>query len=124
MPSNAQVIEAVERRLQCQQAIVRTQMRRGLTSLATIASTAPWIGGFGTYLGMVGSFKGCNGDPYACMAATVEEILKALVPTAFGLLVAVPAFWFYKYLSSEMEVFDIEMENVSVELVNHLRRRK
>jgi biopolymer transport protein ExbB/TolQ len=54
------------------------------------------------------------------VAATIEGSAEALVPTALGLLVALPAWWGYRHSSNRAEAFDIEMENASVELLNCL----
>ena len=83
-------------------------------------------GVLGTVLGIPTAFKGCIGERSACIAATIDAIATALVPAALGLLVALPAFWCYRYLSSRVEAFDIEMESASVQVVNwltHLARR-
>ncbi len=118
--SGPEVIEAVKRGSRRSATVVHREMKRGLNSLATIASTAPFVGISGTVSGIVNSFPGCGADRSTCMAAVFERLSGSLVPTALGLLVAIPALWCYKYLSSQMEVFDREMENASVESVNHL----
>ena len=54
------------------------------------------------------------------LAGISTGIAEALVTTALGLLVAVPAVWCYNYFTGKMELFDVEMENSSTELVNYL----
>ena len=54
----------------------------------------------------------------------MQGLSEALIPTALGLLVAVPAYWGYKHLSHEVEVFHVEMENTSLESMNYLSHRK
>jgi len=78
----------------------RGQMKRGLNSLATIASTAPLVGFYGTCIGIVSAFKGCGGEKWACIAATVWGIAEGLVPAAIGVFAAIPAWWGYRYLPS------------------------
>lgn len=95
-------------------------MKRGLNSLAPIASIAGWAGLFGTVLGIVNSFPGCGGERSACMAAADERLSDSFVPTGLGLLVALPALWGYRFLCREMDALDMEMENASLELVNYL----
>ena len=99
---------------------VRLEMKRGLSGLATIACTAPLVGMFGTVIGIFDAFKGCGASRWVCLAATIEGICEALVTTALGLLVAVPATWCYNYLSSRMELFEVEMDLASLELVSYL----
>jgi biopolymer transport protein ExbB/TolQ len=123
---DAQAIEAARRGSARSATLIRRQMRQGLNSLATIASTAAWFGLFGTVLGMVNSFKGCGGERSICMAATVAGVSESLMWTAFGLVVALEALWFYRYLSTQVEAFEIEMKSASLQLANdlslHLRR--
>jgi biopolymer transport protein ExbB/TolQ len=95
-------------------------MKRSLSGLASIASTAPLVGLFGTVIGILDAFKGCIGQKWFCTMMVLEGICEALVTTALGLLVAVPAVWFYNYLSGKMEIFEIEMELASLELISYL----
>lgn len=120
MLSDAEAIEAVRRASQRSANLVHSEMKHGLNTLAAIAATAPFVGLFGTLLGIANSFPGCSGEWSWCMAAIFERLAQSLAPTALGLFVAVPALWFYRYLSSQLEVFDVEMESASVELLNHL----
>lgn len=95
-------------------------MKRGVSGLATIASTAPFFGLFGSVLGIVNSFVGCGGEKSACMAALTERLSQAVIPTALGLLVAIPALWSYRHLCAQIEAFDVEMDAISVEILNRL----
>ena len=126
--SDSVVIEAVKQGLKRAAAVAHGHMKRGLNSLATVTAVAPLVGLFGTILGIANSFSGCGVSKAHCMAAMAERLSVSLVPTALGLLVAIPALWCYKYLSSEVEAFDLEIENASVALVNyliiHLGRRR
>ena len=97
-------------------------MKRGLNSLATISSVAPFIGVFGTLLGIFNSFRGVGTEKSTVMYLTLTYLSDALLPTALGVLVAVLAFCFYKYLLASLENFDVEMKNASLELVDELAR--
>jgi biopolymer transport protein ExbB/TolQ len=97
-------------------------MKRGLVSLATIASTAPWFGLLGTVLVIHNSFGSVDGSKESIMAGIAERLSQALVPTALGLIVALGAMWCYKYLLTEAEVFDSDMEIASLQLINQLCR--
>jgi biopolymer transport protein ExbB len=118
--SRTELFEFVERALRRRSAEVRLEMKRSLSGLASIASTAPLVGLFGTVIGILDAFKGCIGQKWFCTMMVLEGICEALVTTALGLLVAVPAVWFYNYLSGKMEIFEIEMELASLELISYL----
>lgn len=118
--SHAEILESVERSLQCASRTTGLEMKRGLCALAGIATTAPLIGMFGTVVGLLGAFRGCIGQKWFCTMMILEAICEALVSTIAGLLVAIPAAWFYNYLSNRMELFNIEMQLASLELLNYL----
>jgi biopolymer transport protein ExbB len=117
------VIDVVDRKLATSRKKIHTQMKRGLIGLATIAATAPFVGLFGTTQGIMSAFKGCDGQKEACMAATTSGISEALLTTALGLLVAVPAAFAYNYFSTRMEFMDTETELTSQALVAALTSR-
>jgi biopolymer transport protein ExbB/biopolymer transport protein TolQ len=121
--SRAELLDLAQRSLRCSSAQVRLDMKRGLNGLASIASTAPLVGLFGTVIGVLDSFKGCIGQKWFCEMMVLEGITEALVSTALGLLVAVPAVWFYNHLSNKLEAFDIEMKLASLELTTYLALR-
>ncbi len=95
-------------------------MSRGVASLATIASTAPWVGFFGTVLGITFSFRGVIGDKTAFMAAIAASLGKSLVPGAWGLLTAIVSHAFYRYARNRLAAFDDEMNCAALDLVNRL----
>jgi biopolymer transport protein ExbB len=122
--SEADVIEAAKRGLERSVAIVHAEMKRGLSGLATIGSTAPFVGLFGTVLGILNAFKGISAEKTTGLSAVAGGIAEALVTTALGLLVAVPAVWTYNYFTNKVEAFDVEMDNSSMELVNYFITRR
>jgi biopolymer transport protein ExbB/biopolymer transport protein TolQ len=99
-------------------------MKRGLAGLATIGSTAPFVGLFGTVVGIINAFKGISAQKATGLSAVAGGIAEALVTTAIGLLVAVPAVWAYNIFTSRVEAFDVEMDNSSMELVNYFITRR
>ncbi len=99
-------------------------MKRGLSALATIGSTAPFVGLFGTVIGILNAFKGIASSHATGLSAVAGGIAEALVTTAFGLLVAVPAVWAYNYFTNKVEAFDVEMDNSSMELINYFILRR
>jgi biopolymer transport protein ExbB len=122
--SDAEVIEAAKRGLERSVAIVHAEMKRGLSALATIGSTAPFVGLFGTVVGILNAFKGIESQKATGLSAVAGGIAEALVTTAFGLLVAVPAVWAYNYFTNKVEAFDVEMDNSSMELINYFILRR
>ena len=122
--SDAEVIDAAKRGLERSVAIVHAEMKRGLSALATIGSTAPFVGLFGTVVGIINAFKGIQAEKATGLSAVAGGIAEALVTTAFGLLVAVPAVWAYNYFTNKVEAFDVEMDNSSMELINYFILRR
>ncbi len=116
-------IEASKRALERAEAIVHAELKRGMGTLATIGSTAPFVGLFGTVVGIINAFHGIAAEKQTGLAAVAGGISEALVTTAFGLLVAVPAVWAYNAFSERVESFDIEMDNSSSELVDYFLKR-
>jgi biopolymer transport protein ExbB/biopolymer transport protein TolQ len=119
-----EVIEAAKRGLERSVAIVHAEMKRGLSGLATIGSTAPFVGLFGTVTGIINAFKGIQNSKATGLSAVAGGISEALVTTALGLLVAVPAVWAYNYFTNKVEAFDVEMDNSSMELINYFITRR
>ncbi len=122
--SDEEVIEAAKRGLERSVAIVHAEMKRGLSGLATIGATAPFVGLFGTVLGIINAFKGIAAEKATGLSAVAGGIAEALVTTALGLLVAVPAVWAYNYFTNKVEAFDVEMDNSSMELINYFITRR
>ena len=119
-----EVVEAAKRGLERSIAIVHAEMKRGLAGLATIGSTAPFVGLLGTVVGIINAFKGIATQKAAGLSAVAGGISEALVTTALGLLVAIPAVWAYNIFSNKVEAFDVEMDNSSMELVNYFITRR
>ena len=116
-------IEASKRALERAEAIVHAELKRGISSLATIGSTGPFVGLFGTVVGIINAFKGISSEKSTGLGAVAGGISEALVTTAVGLFVAIPAVWMYNYFSGRIEAFDVEMGNSSSELVNYFLKR-
>ncbi|MGH9354464.1 MAG: MotA/TolQ/ExbB proton channel family protein [Terriglobia bacterium] len=116
-------IEASKRALERASAIVHAELKRGVAALATVGSTAPFVGLFGTVLGIIHAFNGISTEHATGIGAVAGGISEALVTTAMGLLVAIPAVWLYNYFSSKLEAFDVEMDNSSSELIDYFLKR-
>ena len=117
-------VEASKRALQRAEAIKVAEFRRGLSGLATIGSTAPFVGLFGTVIGIITAFQEMRNAESAGIAAIAGGISEALFTTAFGLLVAVPAVWFFNYFTNKVDNFTVEMDNSSAELIDFFVKRR
>ncbi len=116
-------IEASKRALERAEAIVHAELKRGLGGLATIGSTAPFVGLFGTVVGIINAFEGIAKQKATGLGAVAGGISEALVTTAFGLFVAIPAVMMYNYFTNKVEAFDVEMDNSSSELIDYFLKR-
>ena len=112
-------IEASQRALERAEAIVHAKLKRGLSVLATIGSTAPFVGLFGTVVGILNAFQQIATQKTSGIGAVAGGISEALVTTAFGLLVAIPAVMTFNYFTGKVEAFDVEMVNSSSEILAH-----
>jgi biopolymer transport protein ExbB len=119
-----ETIEASRRALDRATAICIEDLKRGLGSLATIGSTAPFVGLFGTTIGIINAFMAMSTEETAGIAAVASGISEALVTTAFGLFVAVPAVWAFNAFTSRIETFTVEMDNSSSELIDYFLKRR
>jgi len=104
------ILEATRRSMECSITRTHQKLKRGLNALATIGSTAPFVGLFGTVLGIMNSFRGAAMEKSTYMGLVAGGIAEALVTTSLGLLVAVPAVWAYNYYATKLEAFDLEMD--------------
>jgi len=116
-------IEASKRALERAEAIVHAELKRGVSALATIGSTAPFVGLFGTVVGIINAFKTMAAEKTPGIGAIAGGISEALVTTAIGLFVAVPAVWMFNYFTGRCDAFDVEMGNSSSELVDYFLKR-
>jgi len=112
-------IASAGRALDRAEAIVHAKLKRGLSVLATIGSTAPFVVLFGTVVGILHAFDAIATQKIAGIGAVAGGISEALVTTAFGLLVAIPAVMAFNYFTGRVEAFDVEMDNSSSELVDY-----
>jgi len=116
-------IEASKRALERAEAIVHAELKRGVATLATIGATAPFVGLFGTVVGIINAFRGISTERSTGLGAVAGGISEALVTTAIGLFVAIPAFWMFNYFTTKIEGFDVEMSNSSSELIDYFLKR-
>lgn len=115
MPPNPQ---ALERAAQTAASESLTLMERRMTWLATIAQVAPFVGLFGTVMGIIDAFHGLGTAGAATLRAVAPGISEALITTAAGLVVAVPAVMGYNQLTARLREFGARMDDFGRELLN------
>jgi biopolymer transport protein ExbB/TolQ len=121
---SADEMEASKRALERAIAVKTAELKRGLAGLATVGSTAPFVGLFGTVVGIIGAFQALRNNESAGIGAVGGAIAEALVATAFGILVAVPAVWLFNYFTNKVTSFGVEMENSASELVDYFIKQR
>jgi biopolymer transport protein ExbB/TolQ len=117
-------IEAAKRAIERVTLITYSELKKGVGSLATIATTAPFIGLFGTVIGIMNAFGGMAKTGSGGIAAVSGGIAEALVTTALGLFVAIPAAWMFNYFTNTLERFQVEMSNSSSSLIDFFIKKQ
>jgi biopolymer transport protein ExbB len=117
-------IETAERGCRRAATIFTQELKRGLSTLATIATSSPFIGLFGTIAGIINAFRGMALTGSGGIGAVASGISEALVTTAFGIGVAIIALWCYNLLNTKIEVYEAEMSNTSSQIVDFFVRRQ
>jgi biopolymer transport protein ExbB/biopolymer transport protein TolQ len=95
------------------------KLRRGMTVLATVGATSPFIGLFGTVFGIINAFQGMAATGSGGIGAIAAGIAEALVTTGTGIGVALPAVWFFNFYIARIGIFTDEMSNASSELIDY-----
>jgi biopolymer transport protein ExbB len=122
--TEVEIVEAATRAVERATLLTTSDMKRGIGSLATIATITPFIGLFGTVIGIINAFHGMALTGSGGIGAVSAGIAEALVATAFGLGVAIPAAWMFNYFTNVLERLQIEMSNSSTELVDFFMKRQ
>jgi len=114
------VVDAVNRQMERAKERETANLKRGLGLVATTGTTAPFIGLFGTVVGIINAFQGLSGDGGGGLGAVAGGISEALFATAVGLLVAIPAVAAYNYFTSRVLKLQIDMNDVASELIDYV----
>ena len=122
--SEQEIVEAATRAVERATLLTTSDLKRGIGSLATIATITPFIGLFGTVIGIINAFTGMALAGSGGIGTVSSGIAEALVATAFGLGVAIPAAWMFNYFTNKLERLQIEMSNSSSELVDFFMKRQ
>ncbi len=117
-------IQAAERAIEREALITTADMKKGLAGLATIGTTAPFIGLFGTVIGIINAFRGMQQTGSGGIAAVSGGIAEALITTALGLFVAIPAVWLFNIFMNKIERFQVEMSNSASTLLDYFIKRR
>ncbi len=113
-------INSAERAVEREMLMTIVLIKRGLGILATVGSTAPFVGLLGTTMGIVNAFTGMAVSGGGGLGAISAGIAEALITTAFGLLVAIPAVWAYNYFQTKVDNITAEMTYSSKEMIDYL----
>jgi len=117
-----QKIESVQRGCDRAHAVFAQELKKGLPIVATVATSSPFIGLFGTIAGIINAFRGMALTGSGGIGAVAGGIAEALITTAFGIGVAIIALWCYNGLNSRTEVIGAEMDNAASEVIDFFVR--
>jgi biopolymer transport protein TolQ len=115
-------INVIQRALSRASSVELTKLERNMSWLATTASVAPFIGLFGTVLGIITAFTGLGTEGTATIRAVAPGIADALIATAAGLFAAIPAVIGYNYFVHQLKEFGAAMDDFSLEFLNLMER--
>ena len=113
-------INSAERAVEREMLMQIVLMKRGLAVLATTGATAPFVGLLGTTMGVVNAFQGMAAGGGGGIGSIAAGISEALITTAFGLIVAIPAVWAFNYFQTKIDNVTAEMTYSSKEMIDYL----
>lgn len=119
----SRAIERMERVMQAATAREMARAERGLAILATIGTSAPFVGLFGTVWGIMNAFRGIAQSRDTNLAVVAPGIAEALFATALGLLAAIPAVIFYNWLAGSLDRFATRLDALSDDVIARVSRR-
>ena len=113
-------INSAERAVEREMLMTIVDLKRGLGVLATVGATAPFVGLLGTTMGIVNAFTGMAKSGSGGIASIAAGVAEALITTAFGLLVAIPAVWAFNFFQTKIDNLTAEMTYSSKEMIDYL----
>ena len=119
LPPDFDLVDSGKRAIEREAMITTSEMKKGLGNLATISTTAPFIGLFGTVVGIITAFQGMALTGSGGLGAVSAGIAEALGATALGLFVAIPAVWMYNHFLNKVDRFNVEMANSGSQLIDY-----
>ena len=117
-------ISSIQRTIELNSLEQLANLRRGLGVLATVGATAPFVGLLGTTMGVVNAFTGMAAAGSGGLSAISAGIAEALITTAFGLLVAIPAVWLYNYFVNKIEYVGMEIQYAAKEFTDFMLKHE
>lgn len=117
---NLSAVERARRASERRRDAMSADMRKGLSILATVGSIAPFVGLLGTVVGIITAFQGIGSSGSAGLGTVSAGIAEALVETAFGLMVAIPAVLFFNYLNTRISADEAALERFAGELLDEM----
>jgi len=115
-------VASAERGCERAQTLYNQELKKGLPVLATIATSSPFVGLFGTISGIINAFRGMALTGSGGIGAVAGGIAEALVTTAFGIGVAIIALWCFNLLNTKIDIYDAEMSNTSSQIIDFFMR--
>ena len=113
---------SVDRALMRASNVETNKLEKHITFLATTAAVTPFIGLFGTVLGIISAFQGIGAQGSTSLDVVAPGIADALIATAAGLAAAIPAVYFYNLLTQRVKGLASEMDDFSLEFLNIVER--
>jgi biopolymer transport protein ExbB len=113
-------INSAERAVEREMLMTVVDLKRGLGILATVGATAPFVGLLGTTMGIVNSFTGMAASGAGGISAIAAGVAEALITTAIGIGVAIPAVWSFNYFQTKIDNLTAEMTYTSKEMIDYL----
>lgn len=113
-------VERARRASERRREAMSADMRKGLSILATVGSIAPFVGLLGTVVGIITAFQAIGTSGSAGLGAVGAGIAEALIETAFGLAVAIPAVLFFNYLNTRINADEAALDRFAGELLDEM----
>jgi len=120
--SPARIVEECQRAMRVAQLREVDRLEQSLATLATIGSTSPYVGLFGTVIGIMNTFRELSGQQTATLAAVAPGISEALIATAMGLFAAIPAVVAYNRYADKVVRLEIRYDGFTEEFISILQR--
>lgn len=117
---NLSAVERARRASERRRDAMSADLRKGLSILATVGSVAPFVGLLGTVVGIITAFQGIATTGSGGLGAVSAGIAEALIETAFGLAVAIPAVLFFNYLNTKISADEAAQERFAGELLDEM----